>query len=600
MVLARWLVGFVGFCFLQKSLSAQPVAQLRPSRSSAEVVVVGAGIAGLSAALELGRGGAQVVVIDMASVFGGHAVMAQGLLNIVGTRYQALHGIQDSPDLAFRDYVNWGEDVNREWVRYYVDHSKEEVFDWLTKLGVTFDGLASPPGNSVPRAHQVRGRGVALVAPIYREGLRTAGVSFWWNVRLDRLLRSAERVTGVELTDVRTGQVVTIEAKAVVLATGGFESNLALVREVWSKGVPFPPRLLAGAGINAMGSGLEAARTSGALIERMDHQWNYLSGLPDPRFPGTDRGLFAIVPSVWVNLEGKRFMAEDLSPKYGMDILLRQTKASFWAVFGPEALQSFYVSGTDWADYTRVEKLILNNPAIVKRAQNLDALASQMDVPADQLRETIRNFNTMVAKGVDEQYARFGPGKAPAPQPISGPPFFAAQFFPITRKSMGGVAINLSCEVLDSQRRPIPGLYAAGEVTGLAGINGKAGLEGTFLAPSLLTGRVAGRTVLALLGKKPVPPALNFEPLGWRIARPAKENNETCLSCHALATQITEARPGFWHFEKVHKVVLERSFACITCHAELTVPYVAASGTHRIDPARQLQICTTCHQGEQP
>lgn len=560
--------------------------------------MVGAGIAGLSAALELGRGGAQVVVVDMASVFGGHAVMAQGLLNIVGTRYQAIHGILDTPDLAFRDYVNWGEDANREWVRYYVDHSSAEVFEWLTKLGVTFDGLASPPGNSVPRAHQVRGRGVGLVAPIYREGLRTAGVSFWWNVRLDRLLRNGQCIDGVELTDLRTGQKLTIDAKAVVLATGGFESNLSLVRAVWSKALPFPPRLLAGAGINAMGSGLDAARTTGALIERMDHQWNYLSGLPDPRFPGTNRGLFVIVPSVWVNFEGKRFIAENVSPKYGMEVLLRQTKASFWAVFGPEALRSFYVSGTDWADYARVERLILSNPAVVKRAQNLDALAAQMGVPAGELRETIQNFNTMVAAGVDEQFGRFGPGKDPVPKPISGPPFFAAQLFPITRKSMGGVVINLSCEVVDRDHHPIPGLYAAGEVTGLAGINGKAGLEGTFLAPSLLTGRVAGRTILASLGKHPAPPAQNFAPLGFRNAQPSRESNDTCLSCHALPTQITEARPGFWHFERVHKVVLEQNFACTSCHAEVAMPYVAASGTHRIDPSRQLQICTTCHQGE--
>src|SRR6185369_6969689 len=105
--------------------------------------------------------------------------------------------------------------------------------------------------------------------------------------------------------------------------------------------------------------------------------------------------------------EGKRFIAENVSPKYGMEVLLRQTKASFWAVFGPEALRSFYVSGTDWADYTRVERLILSNPAVVKRAQNLDALAAQMGVPAGELRETIQKFNTMVAGGVDEQFGRF-------------------------------------------------------------------------------------------------------------------------------------------------------------------------------------------------
>lgn len=598
MLLSRRWVGLAGFFLMTKACGVQTLAQPTTSDLTTEVVVVGAGIAGLSAALELGRGGAHVVVVDMASVFGGHAVMAQGLLNIVNTSYQAAQGIHDSPDLAFRDYIEWGEDPNRAWVRYYVDHSSAEVFDWLTKLGVEFDGISSPPGNRVPRAHQVRGRGVALVAPIYRECLRTPGISFGWNVRLDRLVRTAGGVSGVALTELRTGRGVTIAAKAVVLATGGFQSNLALVRKVWPTSLPVPPRLLVGAGINARGTGLEVARANGARIERLDHQWNYLSGLPDPRFPGGDRGLFAMVPSVWVNLEGKRFMAENTSPKFGMPILLRQTKATFWAVFGPEALNAFYVSGTDWGDYRKIEELILRNPTIVRQAQSLAALAARIGVPEKELQETVQRFNAMVARGVDDEFGRFGPGRAPAPQRIAGPPFFAAQFFPITRKSLGGVAIDRAGQVIDVQGSPIQGLYAAGEVTGLAGINGKAGLEGTFLAPSLLTGRVAAWSILARLNKTPAPPAIVADPVTFRSVARSTASNELCLSCHALPKQITEARPGFWHFERVHQVVLDRSFACADCHREIAMPYAPESGSHRTDRARQLETCTACHQGE--
>lgn len=585
-------------CLAITATKAGPAPEGRAESLSADVVVVGAGIAGLSSALELGRGGAHVVVVDMGSVFGGHAVMAQGLLNIVGTAYQSAHGVHDSPELAFRDYVKWGEDPDRKWLRFYVEHSNEEVFEWLTKLGVEFDGLAAPPGNTVARAHQVRGRGVGLVAPIYRECLLTPGVSFLWNVRLERLRRDDDRISGVDLTELRTGRVVQIEAKAVVLATGGFQSNLTLVRQSWPKDLPPPPRLLAGAGVNALGSGLEIARENGGLVERLDHQWNYLSGLPDPRFPGTDRGLFAIVPSVWVNLEGRRFMAEDTSPKSGMPILLRQTNATFWAVFGTEALRSFYVSGTDWADYEKTTRLILNNPAVVKRAQTLGTLAVAMGVPGAELEKTVHRYNAMIEAGVDEQFGRFGPGTARPPRAISGPPFFAVQFFPITRKSMGGVAVDLSCQVVDQSRHPIPGLYAAGEVTGLAGINGKAGLEGTFLAPSLFTGRVAGKAVLSALHKRPAPPAVNPAPITFRRVQRSGESNETCLSCHALQTQVGEKRPGFWHFENVHRVVLDRQFTCTDCHGEIAVPYVAESPTHRVDRLRQLQMCTTCHQGE--
>src|SRR5207244_6100198 len=96
---------------------------LVPSSEFPAVIVVGAGISGLSAALDLGRGEAKVTVVDMSSVFGGHAVMSQGSVSMVATPAQQRAGIQDSPDLAFQDFHRWGEDPDTDWVRYYVDHS---------------------------------------------------------------------------------------------------------------------------------------------------------------------------------------------------------------------------------------------------------------------------------------------------------------------------------------------------------------------------------------------------------------------------------------------------------------------------------------------
>ncbi|NUQ13560.1 MAG: FAD-binding protein, partial [Gemmatimonadaceae bacterium] len=123
-------------------------------------------------------------------------------------------------------------------------------------------------------------------------------------------------------------------------------------------------------------------------------------------------------------------------------------------------------------------------------------LAAQAGLPAAALEETVRRYNAQVAKGVDPDFGRFGPGQPLQPVAVAQPPFYAVQFFPLTRKSMGGVAIDRDCRVIDARQQPIPGLLAAGELTGLAGINGKAGLEGTFLGPSMLTGRIAGRTAL--------------------------------------------------------------------------------------------------------
>ncbi|MFP6701519.1 MAG: FAD-dependent oxidoreductase, partial [Planctomycetaceae bacterium] len=100
-----------------------------PAGSAPRVVVVGAGLSGLTAALELADGGAEVVVVDMSSVYGGHAVMSQGGVSIVATPVQEAAGEGDSPELAYRDFIEWGEGANREWVRYYVDHSRRQIHD---------------------------------------------------------------------------------------------------------------------------------------------------------------------------------------------------------------------------------------------------------------------------------------------------------------------------------------------------------------------------------------------------------------------------------------------------------------------------------------
>ncbi|MFQ5788961.1 MAG: FAD-dependent oxidoreductase, partial [Acidobacteriota bacterium] len=273
----------------------------------ADVLIVGAGIAGLSAALEAARGGGEVRVLDMSSVFGGHAVVAHGGLCIIGSPIQAENGIADTPAIAYQDFIDWGEDADPAWVRYYVDHSREQIYDWLTAMGVEFQGLSWIAGNSVPRFHNVRGRGLGLVTPIYQECLKSGRVSFQWNMRVDELLGEDGRVVGVRATSTRSEESAVLRAAAIVIATGGFQSNLDKVREYWRKDLPFPERILAGSGWHSQGSGLELAEGVGARLYRLDHQWNYVTGLPDPRYPEGIRGVNVLHnDAIWVNLEGKR------------------------------------------------------------------------------------------------------------------------------------------------------------------------------------------------------------------------------------------------------------------------------------------------------
>lgn len=554
------------------------------SAPASDVIVVGAGISGLSAALELGRGGATVTVLDMSSVFGGHAVMAQGSVFIVASPVQEAAGLKDSPELAFQDFIRHGEDVNEEWVRYYIANCRRDVFDWVSDLGVRFSGVSLAPGNSVEREHQPVGRGIALVTPIYRECLEHGGIRFVWNAKVEQLLQHEGRVAGVVARDQRTGKEQTFRATAVVLATGGFQSNLDMVREFWPAEFRLPERLLVGSGRHSVGLGHKLAQSVGGELSKMDHQWNYFTGIPDPRYPVTNRGLSAA--NMWgiiVNPEGRRFANLHGWAKAVMPPLLKQERVTMWFLFDEASKPHFVVSGSDWTDFKHVEKQILNNSELVKSAGTLEELATKAGLPSANLVETVRRYNELVAKGVDEDFHRFGPDRPAfsnqASPPISTPPYYAMQTYPLTRKSMGGVAIDLKCRVLqkDHPDQTIPGLYAVGELAGLAGINGKAALEGTFLGPCILTGRVAAKSILAELNRpRPEEPSAN----------------RRCSACHDLPTQLAKPRPGYWHFELVHKTVLERHVDCHACHAELS-PYRADH--HRTHPQALATTCVRCH-----
>jgi flavocytochrome c len=558
-----------------------------------DVVVIGAGISGLSAALEASHGGAKVTVIDMFSVFGGIGVISHGGVCLIDSPVQQSIGIEDNRELAYKDFTEWGEDANIEWVHYYINNSISEIYDWLIKMGVVFEEVWQLPGNSVPRFHNIQGRGLGLIGPIYRECIKNPNIRFIWNTEVKDLIIDDARVVGVRTRHLRTDKDQSYRAPVVILATGGFQSNLDIVRENWPKGLPFPDQLLIGSGINSTGSGIRMAQEAGADLSNMDYQWNYVTGLPDPRHPGMNRGLQAQnKSSIWVNAQGKRYVSEYDSPKKSFPILMKQEPATYWVVFDECGKYNFFLSGSDWIDFNLIQKVIFDNPDIVKTSSTIEGLAELAQLPTKALTETVRRYNEMVDKGIDEDFGRFGPGLSYKPRKIVQPPFYAIQLFPITRKSMGGIVIDMSCRVLDRLQQPIPGLYAVGELTGLAGINGKAALEGTFLGPCIITGRIAGRSVLAELdlNSKPVTRSVSISEVSK--ASPVKAESTNCKDCHDLASLSTELQTCYWHFNKSHRVVQEHKYQCGLCHSELD-PY--SEENHQVDPLVQLENCAICH-----
>lgn len=480
-----------------------------------DVVVVGAGIAGLSATWELAQKGLDVAVIEMQPLYGGTATMSEGALCIVGTPEQANAGIVDSPQIAFKDFMTYGNDPSGpgpdvEWVRYYTNESRHEMYDWLIGLGINFEkNVVLMPGNSVPRWHKVIGKGRGLVEPIYRACKQNATVRFLYGHKALSLIKDKSgKLTGIRTQRLKDNVSIDYLAPVVILATGGGQGNMKLVQTYWPEKQPLPERILTGAGINATGSGHEIAQAIGARLVNMQYQWNYSTGLQSPSDITGSRGLNAFSQqSIWVNKAGRRFVNESQDTKVTFPELIKQPGGTYWAIFDSVARNSFFVSG--WSRESIEEGLFNNQQSgqFVKTAPTISELAVAAELPPQALTETVKRWNDMVTAGKDIDFGRIGCCRTPWSNPtrIERAPYYAVQFYPLSRKSMGGVSIDRSCRVLDTSGRPIPGLYAAGELTGLAGVNGKAALEGTFLGASIMTGRVAGRAAASELADQRKP-----------------------------------------------------------------------------------------------
>lgn len=300
-----------------------------PDRSSTvDVVVVGAGIAGLAAAIEAAQLGASVAVVELSTVAGGHAILSSGAVALIDTPYQRSRRIIDSLAPGESDFFARGEDADPEWVRAYVRDSKEWLYDWLIGLGVEWEVVIRAEANSVARLHRAKNKGIGLVEPLLRRAYRDPDITFLWATRADEFIVSNGEVRGVRVTALRSGRTYDLHGGAVIVATGGFQSNLERVLANWPSELPRPARLLPGAAHSATGSGHDMVMSAGGTVGQLDHQWNYVLGFPDPRDPKGLRGLAAFnLNSIWVNRDGRRFTREYGDEKISLRLLLQQPQS---------------------------------------------------------------------------------------------------------------------------------------------------------------------------------------------------------------------------------------------------------------------------------
>ncbi|MCP4001117.1 MAG: FAD-dependent oxidoreductase [Gammaproteobacteria bacterium] len=540
---------------------------------NADVIVVGAGISGLAAAIEASSHGASVLVIEANSVGGGHAVKAGGLA-MVDTALQRQRGIKDSPDIAWQDLMLWGEDANPYWTRRYAEESSEQVYDWLTKIGVRFAMVLDTPEDTVPRFHFTRGTAVNVVVPMMRKALQDPKITFVWNTRVIKLTRSNNMITGIIGQDERNDTTTRFHAKSIILATGGFQNNLKMVRANWPDSHLLPGKLFKGAGQYATGDGYLLARWAGAKMQHMDRQVTFYQGVPDPRNHSGATAFFAQNPTaIWLDNNGRRFVNESANSKTIAAAAKNLRPMNFWMIFDANGSRRLGIRGAAWLNNQTIRNEILENTVITKKALNLNELAKQTGIPKHNLHASLEVWNRMLDVGTDYQFGRFTSDKdLQNIKPISTAPYYALRVYPMTRKSMGGPAINIHGQIIDAMQVPIPGLYAAGELTGVAGINGSHGGSGTFLGPSVLTGRIAGSA------------AAKYSNTSVNLKVRELDESAEVVPDYGL--------PGYWHYDAVHKLVSERAQTCDKCHSE-QMPMTMANKPAQM--LAQLRTCNNCH-----
>jgi flavocytochrome c len=462
-----------------------------------DVAIIGAGGAGIAAGLEARTAGARAIAFEQAGMPGGAAIISGGGCLIVGSPLQKHNGIDDTPDLAFKDWIAWGgASADEVWARYYIEHSLNDLYHWAESFGVKWVDLKAQEGNSVLRWTRPERNGLGLMTHLI-DGFRGKGGEMVADTEVTRLTRANGSVTGFEGRDAKSGEPVTVKAKAVVMTTGGFNSNLDMVLE-------YNPslgnhRVLEGSGRGSTGSGHKLVREAGGYLTHMDHIWFYVYATPDYRDGAQRRGLvFRMVPGyIWVNQQGRRFHNEALSGgNSATPALMAQSPRHAWAIMDAPMSATMEVADPYYRDGDKVVRAkvmeLLDNSPFIRKAATLAELAEKMAVDVPAFLATVERYNNACSQGLEKEPEFGKPLKTS--KPFDTPPYYAVQIFPLARKNFGGVKTDLRCRVLDRHFEPIEGLFAAGEVAGMAGghINGRAGLEGTMLGPALFSGRVAG------------------------------------------------------------------------------------------------------------
>ncbi len=456
-----------------------------------DIAIVGAGTAGLPAAIAAGRKGAKVILIEAADTIGGTLHLSSGSFSSGGSKAQAAFGIKDSAERHYVDCVKLGhgsadDDILRLWVE-----NAPTMTDWLVELGVDIgpDGPKLNPGHElydVPRTFNMPGGAISSI-PVFKEALQPlideGTVELRLSTRMTDLTTDEGRaVTGLKVEGPDGAE--DISASKVVLTTGGYTQSPEMWNEL-HEGVPHRVHSYP----HSLGDGLKVARDLGATV---DHTHNFLPTFGASRDidnPGTHWIHSRVAPSyrapweICVNQRGERFLSEDNgSPDDRERALLKQPDQAFWVVYD-ERIARIAPPLFIW-DEEKVARGFAESDDF-QSADTLAELAGKCGMPAETLERTVKDYNAGVSVNSD----LFGRKHLPAQ--ITQAPFYAIRHTSTSVVTWGGLKVDKSLRVLRADGSPIPNLYAGGEILGM-GVFGHTFLGGSTLSASLTFGLILG------------------------------------------------------------------------------------------------------------
>ena len=489
------------------------------STVDADVVIVGAGGAGMTAAITAAAEGKSVVIVESQPMVGGNSVRATGGMNAGKTVYQDENefgesaGVEKTLKTAAEKYADnetitaLAKTVSEQWAAYqanptgYFDsvepleldtmiggkgindpelvetlcENSADAIDWLDEHGITLHNVSSFGGASVKRIHRPvneEGKVVSVGAymiPLLQENCEKRGIDIVLNTTVDTILTDANgAAVGVSGTD-KDGNTVVVNAKSVILATGGFGANLDMVTQYKPELAGFMTTNAAG----AQGQGIEMATAIGAGTVDMDQIQIH---------PTVEANTAALITeglrgdgAILVNANGERFIDEVGTRDVVSAAEIAQPGSYSWLIVDQAMVDaSSVIQGYIKKGYT-------------KTGATYEELAKELDVDPATFANTMETWNSYVEAKNDPDF-----GRTSFANPLNNGPYYAIKVTAGVHHTMGGVTINSATEVLKEDGTVIPGLFAAGEVTG--GVHGANRLGGTAVADFVVFGRIAGES----------------------------------------------------------------------------------------------------------